>query len=203
MLVYLIEDNKVDSLIGCAVIKKTLPAVTIEIFTDGFPAIEAIECAKHAENDRIPDLLFLDMAMPGMDGFGFLERYVSLLPSFKTKSPLLYILTTSLSSLKVEKAKSYPFVQDVLFKGFSIKVFATILDKHFPHLTYNKPAEKILDIKPGLTLENWVSEYKRLESKYNILQDKQSLEARGLLDHMEAVWSIIQDTNSKKEFSKD
>lgn len=201
MLIFLIDDNKVDSLIGLNVIKKILPSATIQTYHDALSAIQTLENTIQHKNDNLPELIFLDMAMPEVDGFDFLDLYKRLQLEEFHNQPLIYILTTSLSRPNVEKAKSYPAVEDVLFKGFSQKAFAAILEKHFPHVLYTMPEQQRIEPKRELTIDNWVSEYKRLETKYLLSKDKHSLEARGLLDHMEAVWSIILDMNGKQDFS--
>lgn len=48
-------------------------------------------------------------------------------------------------------------------------------------------------IKQILTIENWRSEYQRLQTRYRLTADKSSLAALGLIDHMQAVASIIND----------
>jgi hypothetical protein len=78
-------------------------------------------------------------------------------------------------------------------------MFASLVNEHFPYLDFVAPAkEKIMPTRE-LTLENWVSEYKRLELSYKQQEDKQSGEARGILDQLEAVWMIIQELNSKNK----
>ncbi len=52
-----------------------------------------------------------------------------------------------------------------------------------------------------LTIDNWKSEYKRLEMKYKRLPDSQSLEAKGIMDHMEAVKKIIQEIEIRESES--
>jgi hypothetical protein len=47
--------------------------------------------------------------------------------------------------------------------------------------------------KQILTIENWRSEYQRLQIRYKLTSDKSSLIALGLLDHMQAVSSIMND----------
>ncbi len=44
-----------------------------------------------------------------------------------------------------------------------------------------------------LTIDNWRSEYKRLQIRYKRLSDPSSAEGRGLLDHMQAVKQILAD----------
>jgi CheY-like chemotaxis protein len=202
LLIYIVEDNKVDSLIEHSVIQKTLPEATVCLFYNAQSALNALEnILSESGRHGLPHLIFLDIAMPEMDGFAYLEQCtIRKLYNLPTH-PLTYILTTTLSAEYLLKAKNHHLVEDVLFKPFSQKAFAALLDKHFPQLTYTKPiepAKEWVETKE-LTIENWVSEYKRIERKYAAMEDKQSLEARGLLDHLEAVWLIIHDYNNRNK----
>jgi CheY-like chemotaxis protein len=202
LLIYLIEDNKVDSLIEHSVIQRTLPEATVCLFYNAQSALDSLESTlSESGKEGLPHLIFLDIAMPGMDGFAFLEQCTIRKLYSRPTHPLTYILTTTLSAVYLQKAKNHHLVEDVLFKPFSQKAFAALLDKHFPQLAYTKPIEPVkewMEIKE-LTIENWVNEYKRIERKYAAMEDKQSLEARGLLDHLEAVWLIIHDYNSRNK----
>ncbi len=199
LLIYLIEDNKADSLIGCSVIKKTLPSATVQPFFQAHSALESLQAISNGQESKIPALILLDIVMPSMDGFDFLEQYQQFSLATAPQRPLLYVLTTSLSASDLAKARSHPLVEDVLFKTFSQKAFTSILNKHFRHLSYTNSEVLLPAPAKDLTIENWVSEYKRLERVYEKLKDKQSVEARGLLDQMEAVWLIILEMNSKNK----
>ncbi len=46
-----------------------------------------------------------------------------------------------------------------------------------------------------LTIAVWQSEFKRLQTRYDGVSDKSSPEARGYIDHMQAVESIMKDVS--------
>jgi hypothetical protein len=52
-----------------------------------------------------------------------------------------------------------------------------------------------------ITIDNWNSEFKRLQICYTRQADSQSVEARGINDQMEAVKQIISDRMAKGEKS--
>ena len=49
-----------------------------------------------------------------------------------------------------------------------------------------------------LTIHNWKSEHQRLETRYRLLKDKNSLEAKGIMDHINAVREIIKDIEDEQ-----
>jgi hypothetical protein len=49
-----------------------------------------------------------------------------------------------------------------------------------------------------LTIENWQSELKRLLMQYNKFDDKASDEAKGIMDHIDAVRSIIKEMKDNR-----
>jgi hypothetical protein len=51
----------------------------------------------------------------------------------------------------------------------------------------------------ALTIENWQSEYKRLELCYKHIADSQSTEALGICDHLRAVSEIISELRAARE----
>jgi len=83
-------------------------------FTDGELAIDHLRaiCDKP---DLLPDIIFLDLSMPVMDGWEFLEEYSQLQDNLKKKISL-FIVSSSISPEEVERSKNYAVVTDFLIK---------------------------------------------------------------------------------------
>jgi two-component system chemotaxis response regulator CheY len=73
-------------------------------FYDGLEAIDYFEINCERENE-LPDIIFLDINMPYMDGWQFLDRLSTL--TVAKKAITIYIVTSSMSPIDIEKAASY------------------------------------------------------------------------------------------------
>ncbi|HEX7367763.1 MAG TPA: response regulator [Pelobium sp.] len=63
----------------------------------------------------IPDIILLDVRMPVMDGWGFLEAFSQL--SLKQKADVVvYVVSSSIDPRDLEKAKKFSMVEEYLFK---------------------------------------------------------------------------------------
>ena len=68
-----------------------------------------------ANTVELPDIIFLDLNMPGFSGWDFLEQFERLYLSFK-KSISIYILSSSICQDEKLRAKQYLFVRDFISK---------------------------------------------------------------------------------------
>jgi CheY-like chemotaxis protein len=68
--------------------------------------------------DDIPELIFLDVHMPGMTGFEFLKEHHALPEGIKRKN--IVVLTSSLQPTDRQKALSDPYVLKFITKPLSI-----------------------------------------------------------------------------------
>lgn len=81
---------------------------------DGLTAISYLN--EHIDKPHLlPDVIFLDLSMPVMDGWEFLKEYALLQPRLKKKIAL-FIVSSSISPHEVERSKSFQVVTDFLIK---------------------------------------------------------------------------------------
>ncbi len=124
--VLLVDDNEVDNYIHTRNIRKTGAAKYIKVVENGQ---EALNYLQHSSNENHPNLIFLDINMPVMDGIEFLKQYKCLK---STKEDIIIImLTTSLITNDVNKIKELNLVSDFIVKPLSIDAFKNIIGKHF------------------------------------------------------------------------
>ncbi|CAM4378070.1 response regulator [Zobellia nedashkovskayae] len=84
------------------------------VFVNGEEAINCIT-ANLNDPDALPNLILLDIDMPIMDGFQFLEAYKNIEANLTKKIPI-YMVSSSVDPEDIEKAKSYTSVVDYLSK---------------------------------------------------------------------------------------
>jgi CheY-like chemotaxis protein len=115
----LVDDDDDANFYQEKLIKKNQFAEHIDKVLNGAEALDYINRCIAGEHE-LPEIIFLDINMPKMDGWTFLERYNKLDEAIKAKMVLI-ILTSSINPDDAERAKRTPLV-----KGYKNK----FLDKN-------------------------------------------------------------------------
>jgi CheY-like chemotaxis protein len=131
--IMLVDDNPDDNFFHQRVINKCNWAEEIILMESARDALSYLE--SRADNgESCPDLIFLDINMPVMNGWDFLHEYKELnLPS--QKSVIVVMLTTSDNSDDKTRAMSLKIVSDFKTKPLTPLMLEDILEKYFPHST--------------------------------------------------------------------
>ena len=117
--VLLVEDNPADQLLAREIIIAAYPEALISVVEDGEKAIDAVE---HCSEPDSPDIIFLDLNLPRINGHEVLERIKRINP--KTQ---VIVFTGSTSERDIAKARKFDIV-DYIIKPIGMKELeATIL----------------------------------------------------------------------------
>nr|WP_321221718.1 response regulator [uncultured Psychroserpens sp.] len=90
------------------------------VFKDGKDGIDYFEALLQNLNQKgIPEIILLDINMPIMDGWEFIERFTKIQNKFD-KRITLYVVSSSINVTDIDKAKSLSTVQNYLVKPVNI-----------------------------------------------------------------------------------
>ncbi|WP_227270790.1 response regulator [Roseobacter weihaiensis] len=119
--VLIVDDNEMDRYL----LRRNLAKCSFEIATfevaDGQSAIEYFEernLRSQREPDRYPPLIiFLDINMPRVDGFEFLERFNEIRAANELESTVIVMFTSSPRQEDKDRSQQWSFVKDFIIKG--------------------------------------------------------------------------------------
>lgn len=116
----LVEDNVIDQLITSRLIKKVAleKEVEINIAANGKEALNWISSNRSNQNKSL--IILLDINMPVMNGFQFLNEYESLSDDLK-KETQIFMLSSTLNVEDIERIKKNRRVRTLLGKPLSVK----------------------------------------------------------------------------------
>jgi CheY-like chemotaxis protein len=132
--ILLIDDDEATNFIHTIIINKILENVQIPVALNGIIALEYLtKTGKYEGRDDLlmPCIILLDINMPGMNGWEFLEEYKKLPEGQKAKM-MVAMLTTSLNPDDRKRAKLYKDdVIEFLNKPLTIENLNEIIDSYF------------------------------------------------------------------------
>tara|TARA_R110002020_G_scaffold442190_1_gene653336 strand:- start:10 stop:408 length:399 start_codon:yes stop_codon:yes gene_type:complete len=110
----LIDDDEIFVFITKKTIRQTKLFDLIKVYDNGLDALNFLK--ENKDNaDLLPEIILLDLNMPIMDGWQFLEHYTDINPSV-SKEIVIYICSSSISSEDIQRAKAISEVTDYIIK---------------------------------------------------------------------------------------
>lgn len=123
-LAYIIDDDPVFVLLFKKILTKLGKFDAIVNFENGQLALDAIT-NKHKNKETLPDIVFLDINMPILDGWEFLK----LVEKHQFKDHLnIYMVSSSIDNSEIKKSKKYKSVKNFISKPISAKDFLQKLE---------------------------------------------------------------------------
>ncbi len=127
--VLLVDDNDFCNEFHQIIINKMGITEKVEVATDGKEALAYLKSTVNGKHPK-PDLIFLDINMPVMNGWEFLEEYKKL--DAEMKANIIVIVTSSFNPDDKKRADLMDCVDGFKEKFLSLEKINEILMEHFP-----------------------------------------------------------------------
>jgi CheY-like chemotaxis protein len=120
----LVDDNEIDNIINEKIIEANSFADQVLVFQTGQEALDYLKENQESEPD-LPEIVFLDINMPIMDGFQFLEDFEQFSETVRNKCRII-MLSSSISPKDIDRAASSRYVKKYLNKPLNARYLEAI-----------------------------------------------------------------------------
>ncbi|MBA6314626.1 response regulator [Cellulophaga baltica] len=124
---FIVDDDDIYQFTVIKTIKALNLAKKIIAFSDGEEALDFMIKNLH-KDEELPDVILLDINMPIMDGFQFMEEYVKIKPKLGKKITI-YMVSSSVDTVDIERAKKISEISDYIIKPIKKGELKAIVDK--------------------------------------------------------------------------
>jgi CheY-like chemotaxis protein len=126
--IVLVDDNETTSFLNNRLLGRLALAEKVTTFTRAEEASRSLWGGEQATTTPA-DLVFVDLKMPGMSGFDFLEQYSQMAPAVQERT-VVAVLTTSMHAADTARVAQYPNVE-YLTKPLTEEKLQRLLAKRF------------------------------------------------------------------------
>jgi len=121
--IFLVDDDDIYQFTATKTLESMGVVSQISVFPDGLQAIQYIK--DHiSDTSALPDVIFLDINMPVMDGWQFVEEYQKLQLGKKIS---LYMVSSSVDEADMKRCKDYGVIEDYIIKPVGRSRFEELL----------------------------------------------------------------------------
>ncbi|MFP9099235.1 response regulator [Flavobacterium sp. RHBU_24] len=121
--ILLIDDNKIDNFFHERIIKKYDPQIKITTLRTAYEALDFIQ-----SQEEKPNIIFLDINMPGMSGWEFLDEYKKLKHLYQDVM-IVVMLTTSENPDDKARALTHGMLSDFRSKPLTLEILKEVIEK--------------------------------------------------------------------------
>ncbi len=117
----LVDDDITNNIITKKLLLKYDSSFIVQEYKSAVEALDALKSGAFK-----PSLIFLDINMPDMNGWTFLDKFTALRISLN-----IYMLTSSVDVLDIERAKTSSYLQGFISKPLTQMKIQQVLDESF------------------------------------------------------------------------
>jgi CheY-like chemotaxis protein len=110
--IMIVDNDQVNSFVLKNIITRNYSEAEIGLYPDGADALEELK-SLDSSGDKFPDVILLDIYMPIISGFAFLDKYVK---EYAHKSSNIFVMSNSLSKEDQQRANMYSVVRGFITK---------------------------------------------------------------------------------------
>jgi len=123
-LVWIIDDDDISKYVMKRYLNQLSVTKVIE-FPDSVQPLKFIQ-DNYNSLDKLPDIIFLDLHMPILNGFDFIKDFQTVVPKINKKINVV-MLTSSINAEDVDQAKTFPEISDYFIKPIKHRDLARIM----------------------------------------------------------------------------
>lgn len=127
--VLLVDDDENDNFFHKRTLEKIQITEQIEVANTGVEALRYLEESVDNQDKQLPNIIFLDINMPIMNGWEFLKEYQRL-PETARANTLVIMLTTSLNPSDRIRAEKNPLINGFVNKPLEERDIMKIVAEH-------------------------------------------------------------------------
>ncbi len=127
-IIWTIDDDMIYQTIIKKLIQKSGGFSAHSSFINGNLAITALKNILELNNEEFPDIILLDINMPVMDGWEFMEEFKTI-KSEISKKINIYIVSSSIAIEDKKKAETFTDIMAYLTKPISVDILNNLASK--------------------------------------------------------------------------
>ncbi len=121
-----IDDSPLDHFILKRILNRSRLAYEVNCTANGAEVIDFLK-KHHSDPGRLPDIILLDLYMPGFDGWDFLEK-IEQLSNRLAKPVKICILSASINPKDIHDAKQYTSVSSFFLKPITKNILENLIN---------------------------------------------------------------------------
>ena len=128
--VLLIDDDEATNFYHKIILEEECDQVHVQAVNSAKEGLDFLLSKGDYKESPKPGIIFLDINMPGMDGWDFLDKYNEL-PSDIHQRAVIAMLTTSINPDDKDRAAAIPTVRESIHKPLTLETFRKIVSENF------------------------------------------------------------------------